>query len=106
MENEYLPQVAAAGEVVRVEEVRMTRRRRRSSLQNLNCEEEEKRAGSLQVCGWWKGWRLGGKQQQWKAGVLLGLYKACPAQVSALLSCRPALVCLGQLEWTRTNQRS
>jgi hypothetical protein len=33
MENEYLPQVAAAGEVARVEEVRMTRRRRRSSLQ-------------------------------------------------------------------------
>jgi hypothetical protein len=33
MENEYLPQVAAAGEVARVEEVGMTRRRRRSSLQ-------------------------------------------------------------------------
>jgi hypothetical protein len=33
MENEYLPQVAAAGEVARVEEVRMMRRRRRSSLQ-------------------------------------------------------------------------
>jgi hypothetical protein len=33
MENEYLPQVAAAGEVARVEEVRMTRRRRRSLLQ-------------------------------------------------------------------------
>jgi hypothetical protein len=34
METEYLPQVAAAGEVARVEEVRMTRRRRRrSSLQ-------------------------------------------------------------------------
>jgi hypothetical protein len=34
VENEYLPEVAAAGEVARVEEVRMTRRRRRrSSLQ-------------------------------------------------------------------------
>jgi hypothetical protein len=34
MENEYLPQVAAPGEVARVEEVQMTRRRRRrSSLQ-------------------------------------------------------------------------
>jgi hypothetical protein len=33
MENEYLPQVAAAGEVARIEEMRMTRRRRRSSLQ-------------------------------------------------------------------------
>jgi len=29
VENEYLPQVAAAGEVARVEEVQMTRRRRR-----------------------------------------------------------------------------
>jgi hypothetical protein len=34
VENEYLPQVAAAGEVARVEEVQRTRRRRRrSSLQ-------------------------------------------------------------------------
>jgi hypothetical protein len=33
MENEYLPQVAAAGEVARVEEMLMTRRRRRSLLQ-------------------------------------------------------------------------
>jgi hypothetical protein len=32
VENEYLPQVAAAGELTRVEEMRM-RRRRRSSLQ-------------------------------------------------------------------------
>jgi hypothetical protein len=33
MENEYLLQLATTGEVARVEEVRMTRRRRRSSLQ-------------------------------------------------------------------------
>jgi hypothetical protein len=25
----------------------------------LNCEEEERRASSLQVCGWWKGRILG-----------------------------------------------
>jgi hypothetical protein len=36
----------------------------------LNCEEEEKRASSLQVCGWRKGRRLGERkslQQQRKA---------------------------------------
>jgi hypothetical protein len=85
VENEYLPQVAAAGEVERVEEVRMTtRRRRREFAPNLNCEEEEKRARSLQVCGWRKGRRLGERNSSSNAKV--GPYKACPSQEWALHS--------------------
>jgi hypothetical protein len=52
---------------------------------DLNCEEEEeKRVSSLQVCGWWKGRRLGERNNNGNAK--LGLYEACPARASALPS--------------------
>jgi hypothetical protein len=53
----------------------------------LNCEEEkEKRARSLQVCGWQKGRRLGERNNSGNAK--LGLYKACPARASGSPFCR------------------
>jgi len=51
---------------------------------NLNYDEEEKRASSLQVCGWRKGRRL--EERKSSSNTKLGLYKACPSQESALPS--------------------
>jgi hypothetical protein len=45
----------------------------------LDCEEEKKRARSLQVCGWRKGRRLGERKSSSSSNAKLGLYKAWPS---------------------------
>ncbi len=77
----------------------------RSKLELRGGGVESSVAASVRMAERAETWRTQ-KQRQCKAGALLGLYKACPAQASALPSWRPAPVCLGQLEWTTTNQRS
>jgi hypothetical protein len=77
----------------------------RSKLELWGGGEESLLVASVRMAERAETWRTQ-KQQQCKARALLGLYKACPAHASALPSCRPAPVCLGQLEWTRTNQHS
>jgi hypothetical protein len=75
---------SSPGEVARVEEVRITKRRRRRSLQTWTGRRRRGELARCKCASGGKGRRLGERNRS--SNAKLGLYKACPAQESALPS--------------------